>query len=434
MRYIINGPNVANGVVKISGAKNFSIKALVASVLNKGVTTYYNLPDNLDVHRTLGMLKYLGAKIESSGSSCKIDTSEIKNILDDDSNANMIIFLIGASLLHRFNFVKIPKNKGCPLGMRLDDFHIMAFNKFGILCSEEEGYYLLEKKSDLQGAKITLPYPSVGATETAIFLGIYAKGITIIDNAAIEPEICALIASLVAMGGCIYFESDRRIVIHGIEQLANDCRMEIHGDLLEAATWGVLAAITDGEITVTDVIPELIGSFLGIFNLMGGKVERVGMSSLRFSRNKEHVRKNVLLESGVFPALRTDLQPLLAAMASMSESITMIHETVYNNRVDYIESFKKFGIIATGFTDCFGNECRFHDKYVHSALVQKGQDLQAPKEPIPAMTIRNGMAEIILACASKGTTIIENVEVIERGYCNLFNKLKALNIDIQRVE
>jgi len=434
MRYIIEGPNVAYGTVRVSGAKNFSIKALVASVLNLGVTEYHNLPNNSDVERTLNMLRYLGAKISQNGEVCNVDTSQIRNVLDDDSNANMVIFLIGAALIHRFDFVKIPKNKGCPLGMRLDDFHIMIFNEFGISCAEKEGYYVLEKSRDLQGAKIVFPYPSVGATETAIFMGIYANGVTVIDNAAIEPEICALITQLVAIGACIYFESDRRIVIHGIKPFSGNSRVEIHGDLLEAATWGVMAAVTDGEITVTGVIPEQIGSFLGIFNLMGGRIERVGQDSIKFSKNHAHKRKNVLLESGVFPALRTDLQPLLATMATQSENITMIHETVYDNRVDYIESFKKFGAVATGFTDCFGNECRFHDKYVHSILVQKGQELRAPTEALKALTIRNGMAEIILASAAIGTTVIEKVEIIERGYCGLFNKLSGLGIKITKSE
>jgi len=107
---------------------------------------------------------------------------------------------------------------------------------------------------------------------------------------------------------------------------------------------------------------------------------------------------------------------------------------VYDNRVDYIESFKKFGAVATGFTDCFGNECRFHDKYVHSILVQKGQELRAPTEALKALTIRNGMAEIILASAAIGTTVIEKVEIIERGYCGLFNKLSGLGIKITKSE
>ncbi len=439
MRYIINGPSVAQGDIRVSGAKNFSIKALAASILNDGITEFHNLPDNLDVHKTIGMLKYLGVNVVFDDSKkCEISTKNIKNVLDDNSNANMIIFLLGAALIHKFDTVRIPKNKGCSLGRRADDFHIMSFEKFGVTCIENDDHYLLEKinnnssKSSLKGAYIDLPYSSVGATETALFLAVYAEGMSVINNAAIEPEVGALITALNSMGAAIFFESDRKIIIRGVPRINKHVRIDIHGDLLEAATWGILAAVTQGEITVSGFIPELMGSFFGIFNLMGGKFERVGMDSVKFSRNLEFEGGNVLLETGVFPALRTDLQPMLAALATVNNSTTVIHETVYDKRIDYIEAFKKFGVKAEQFYDCFGNECRFHNKHLHSAVINSAHDIDAPAEPIDAGTIRNGMAQIILACAANGKTVIENIEIVERGYCSLFDKLKSVGIDVLR--
>lgn len=435
MRYIIEGPYTARGEITISGAKNFSIKALAASLLQSGEIKYFNVPDNLDVHKTLGMLTQLGAHTEfdTITKTCTIHTKNAHNILEDSTHANMGIFLLGAALLHRFQHVRFPKNKGCPLGKRLDDFHIMAFEKFGAQCEFDEDGYTIRKYNSLKGCNISLPYPSVGATETILFLAVLADGVTTLHNAAIEPEIQALITMLTTMGAQIFYEEDRKLVIHGVDTLHADTHVQIHGDLLEACSWATLAAITKGEIIVNGVVPELIGSFLGIFNMMGGCVQRISETSLSFSKAEHFIAKNMMLETGVFPTLRTDLQPLLAALATTNKATTIIHETVYDNRVDYVDSFKQFGIDASNFDQCLGKECRFHHKNLkHCAIVNYAENISAPKYPITPRTIRNGMADILLACRAHGKTVIENVDVVERGYCNLFNKLHSVGINITR--
>ncbi len=438
MKYIIEGPARAVGSVKVSGAKNFSIKALAMSVLVKGKVYYKNIPNNLDVHKTLNMLKELGAIYEFNeiDKTCYVDTSNIKNSLESD-HANMIMFLLGAGVIHFFDKVSFSKNKGCPLGDRAIDFHVKAFEDFGAeyFFDEEKSLHVFTKKKDLQGCEIVLPFPSVGATETAIFLGVLSKGVTKIKNAAIEPEIQALVTALTTLGAIIYFEQDRTIIIHSVPYLKPKGVIEIHGDLLEAATWAILAAATNGSIEVSGFIPEMVGSFLGIFNLIGGSIQRIDEKTLLFSRSDNFYDcSNVLIETGVFPSLRTDLQPIIAALASLKYgSYFAVHETIYDNRVDYIDSFKKFGINGAYFENCFGSSCRFDNKSFHSAVIYASHEIYAPTQPVVAKTIRNGIAEMILAFCAKGTTVIEQVEVVERGYCSLLEKLQSFSLNVKKI-
>ena len=434
MTYIIRGKNQAFGEVEVSGAKNFSIKALAATLLCEDTVTLHNIPNNLDIKKTASMIISAGGEVEinSKNFTCKANSESISGIVSDSSSANMSTFLIGAALIHKHDTIKFPKPNGCPLGARKLDFHIEAFKKFGAECHELNGYFVINKQDSLKGCEVELNYPSVGATETALFLGVKAKGTTIIKNAAIEPEIKALITALVSMGAKIHFTNDRTIKIEGVEKLEGK-DIFIHPDLIETATWATLAAVTNGEITVHNTIPEMIGSFLGVFTALGGGFERISPTSMKFFR-KEKINKPVFVETGTFPQLRTDLQPLIATLAATNNSHTIIHETVYNDRLEYISDFKDFGIKIEGLSECLGSECRFSNKGIHSAIISGPNEIRSPKNPIEAKTIRSGMSAIILAAKSEGITIITNTEVIERGYCNLFEKLKKLSIKIEKQE
>lgn len=445
MKYIINGGVPARGTVRISGAKNFSVKALALSLLQNSEIEYANVPDNLDVFKTLSMLGSIGAQTEfdSYRKKCKVNVANVSNKLKDAANANMITYLIGAGLIHKFDLVHFPKPAGCGLGMRADDFHIMAFENFGVKCEVEENEYVLTKSAKLKACDIVLPYPSVGATETALFLAVKAEGITRIFNAAIEPEVNALVTAMVSMGAKIFWIGDRDIIVHGVDELSNHTKIEIHGDYLEAASWAVLAAATKGDITVEGVVPELIGSFLGIFTLLGGAMERLDHDKIRFY-SKDIIRAesndHIMIETGVFPKLRTDLQPMLAVLASVNNLKAIVHDTVYDSRVGYMETFKKFGIRTELTHECFDNNCRFHEdswgkKSMHSGIINgRADELTAPTEEIEATTIRSGMAEIILAAASKGRAIINKVELVERGYCSLVEKLKQVGVQIEYLD
>lgn len=432
--YKVSGGSSVDGTIRLSGAKNFSIKALAASLLVRGISHFSNLPNNSDVHKTLQMLSSLGVvfNFDSSTRTCSVDTSNLSNILSDSSNTNMTTFLIASALLRYFDFISFPKMKGCELGDRLNDFHILAFDKFGVDFFEQDGCYCIKKRGELIGACVELVYPSVGATETCIFLASISTGISIIKNVAIEPEVNALITLLIEMGADIYFESDRVLRIIGSIDFKPISNTFIHGDYLEAATWGVLAAITNGRIIVEGIVPELIGSFLGAFSMLGGEYKRISNDSIEFFKGS-YARSSVFLETGVYPMLRTDLQPLLAVMASLSpNSSTLIHETVYNNRLEYISDFNRFGCDLVGFKECLGNKCRYSCHYLHSLIIKGVSYIQAI-ESVEAKTIRSGAALVLLASVASGTTTISSMELVERGYCSFFDKLRSVGVDVERI-
>ncbi|WP_342261786.1 UDP-N-acetylglucosamine 1-carboxyvinyltransferase [Alphaproteobacteria bacterium endosymbiont of Tiliacea citrago] len=429
--YKIIGGKAISGRIRLSGAKNFSIKALAASLLVRGESFFSNLPNNLDVQKTLEMLKSIGVQCDFNveARECRVNTTNLKNILSDSSNTNMTTFLIASALLKYFDFISFPKMKGCNLGDRLTDFHVLAFNKFGISFYEEKDVYHIKKNKKMLGCEIELPYPSVGATETCLFLASISSGTSIIKNIAIEPEINALITLLIEMGVDVFYESDRSVRVIGDAVFNTISNGFIHGDYLEAATWAVLASITNGYIEVEGVIPELIGSFLGAYSMLGGEYKRISNDCIAFFKGK-NFRKSVFLETGVFPMLRTDLQPFLAVMAALSNgTTTIIHETVYNNRLDYIEDFNKFGCDLVGFNECIGNKCRYSCNYLHSVVIKGVKNIRSVKE-IKAKTVRSGMANLLLATVAKGETIISSIDIVERGYCSLFDKLKSIGVEI----
>lgn len=431
--YIVEGKNNICGSIRLSGAKNFSIKALAASLLARGRSFFSNVPNNLDIHKTLGMLKELGVIcfFDEENKECSLDTTFLTNSLSDSENANMTTFLIATALLKYFDTVFFPAMKGCDLGDRLIDFHQLAFEAFGVDFLKVESGYCIQKKREMVGVEFSLNYPSVGATETALFLAVISSGNSLIKNAAIEPEINALIALLTEMGANICFEGDRSIRVVSGRNLNSVENGFIHGDYLEAATWAILAAINDGEIVVEGVIPELIGSFLGAFTMLGGGYKRLSNDSLVFFKGRM-ANKTVFLETGVFPMLRTDLQPLLAVMAALAHSTTtLIHETVYNNRLNYIDDFNSFGCDLVGFNECLGNKCRYSCSYKHSAVIKGVLEVNAVKS-VQAKTVRSGAALVLLASVAKGVTEITSAEVFERGYCSFYEKLKMVGVSVKR--
>ena len=187
------------------------------------------------------------------------------------SGANRIPILLLGALLHRFREVSVPLLGGCRIGARRVDFHLQALKKFGAVVKETEEGFTAEAPQGLKGTQIRLPYPSVGATETCLFLSVLAKGRTLISNAAIEPEIEDLMTMLQSMGAIIFRSAGRDIRVEGVPKL-HGTRMHILGDRIEAASWASLACATDGEIIVRGVRPEILSTFLSYFQQIGGGV------------------------------------------------------------------------------------------------------------------------------------------------------------------
>jgi UDP-N-acetylglucosamine 1-carboxyvinyltransferase len=430
--YTIIGGQPVSGKVTCLGAKNFSTKAMVAAILGNSPTILTNMPDIGDTQITSEMLTAIGANISQIEEGIfKIDPRNISsaNIPFPDSGSNRIPILLLGALLHFFDEVHVPTLGGCDIGERKVNFHLNAIELFGGHVEVNSNELIATKSSKLKGTKIVLPYPSVGATETCLFLGVLANGKTVIENVAIEPEIMELITMLRSMGALIYTSSGRKIVIEGVDKLSGT-KMSILGDRIEAASWACLACASNGEITVDGIRPEILGNFFSFFQRVGGGIELISEKEIKFFRKSNLMP--AIIETDVYPGFSTDWQQVFAILLTQAEGVSVIHETVYENRFNYLHDLKKLGARYQLTNQCLGTPCRFADSnYEHSAIIIGKSKLHSDIENrVP--DLRAGLAYIIAAAISSGTTILSGIDYIERGYGNIVPRLSDLKLDIQR--
>lgn len=432
--YVITGGKPITGTVQILGAKNFATKAMVAAVLTDDVTTLLNAPAIGDIEITEELLRGIGVDVFRTGDEnsgiLKIDPESVKqNIIPlPDSGSNRIPILLMGALLHRFDQVSAPFVAGCNIGGRPVDFHLQAMRLFGAEVTITDTGYIAVKRNRLSACHYTLPYPSVGATESCILLGVLASGTTVISNCAQEPEIMALITMLNAMGARISFSMDRVLTIHGVDKLYGTV-YPIIGDRIEAASWAALAAATDGEVVVNGITPEILANFFGHFNAIGGGVEVLGKDSLRFY--KRQTLAPTSLETDVYPGFATDWQQPITALLTQANGVSVIHETVYENRFGYAAILNQLGANIQVVNYCLGGiRCRFagHD-HPHSAIISGKTQLQSEGLEIQIPDLRAGLAYIMAACIAKGTARITNIHLLERGYGDLAQRAPFLGID-----
>jgi UDP-N-acetylglucosamine 1-carboxyvinyltransferase len=432
--YRIKGGLPIRGEIECLGAKNFATKAMVAAILGETPTTLTNVPPIGDIQITTEMLNAIGATVTPVGEkTLHIDPSTIyqNEVPMADSGSNRVPILLLGALLHRFDSVSVPVLGGCKIGERKVDFHLEAIERFGGTVEIDEVGYHAYRHGPLKGAHIELPYPSVGATETCLYLGVLAEGQTIIDNAAIEPEIMELITMLRSMGAIIFTTPGRELRIEGVKKLKGT-RMAILGDRIEAASWASLACASDGDITVHGVRPETMGNFLSYYQQVGGGFELVGPNSTRFFRSS--LLKPAIIETDVYPGFSTDWQQPFAILLTQADGISVIHETVYENRFGYLEALDELGAKTQLTTKCLGGAtCRYkHKSYNHSAIIIGPTPFHAVGQ-IAIPDLRAGLAYVIAAAIAEGTTIVTGVNFLERGYGDIVPRLAAMNLNIERI-
>jgi len=434
LAYSIKGGQPVKGKIKCLGAKNFTTKAMVAALLGDTPTVLTNVPPIGDVTITKEMLTSIGVGVEfTTGGELAIDPSSmhISDVPVPHSGSNRIPILLLGTLLHRFDKVSVPFVGGDQIGARTVDFHLDAIRQFGGKVRKTPDGFIAERKGPLKGTHIKLPYPSVGATETCLYLGALAEGRTTISNAAIEPEIFELITMMRAMGAIIFTSSGREIRMEGVKQLAGT-HMKVLGDRIEAASWACLACASDGEITVEGIRPETLGNFLSYFQQAGGGVELVNSNTLRFFR-KEPLRP-AMIETDVYPGFSTDWQQPFAILLSQANGISIIHETVHENRFGYLKALDTLGAKTQLTTYCLGGTtCRYRESnFEHSAIIM-GPTLFTAVDEISTPDLRAGLAYVIAAAVARGTTMVTGIELLERGYGNIVPRLAAMNLNIERV-
>lgn len=436
IEYQITGGKPVVGEISCMGAKNLATKVMVASLLAFGKTTIYNVPHIGDVEITERMLHSMGVTTKWVDTNIvEIDSSTLNKASTNfpDSRTNRVPILLLSILLHKFNTVLVPVVGGDGIGRRKVDFHITAIENFGAQITLEGSCYCARTCDRLQACHITLPYPSVGATETCLFLGVLANGTSVIDNIAMEPEIGELITMLRSMGAIIFLSSDRRMIIKGVEKL-HCTSMHLIGDRIEAASWAALACASNGRIKVFGVTPFLLGNFLSHYVMVGGGFHILGDNVIEFYRAKTKLTPTIV-ETDVYPGFSTDWQQPFAALLTQADGFSVIHETVYEQRFGYLDILNKLGAKTQTVKECLGSlQCRYKGyDHPHSALIKGVTQLKAINEPILVPDIRAGLAYVIAATLAEGTSILHAVEQIERGYGNLQKKLQNTNLEIKRI-
>jgi UDP-N-acetylglucosamine 1-carboxyvinyltransferase len=435
----IKGGKPLSGKIVAGGAKNAMTKLLVASLLSDKKCTFYNVPNIGDVEITVNLCREIGSEItwDKEARILQIVTPELKStyVPQKYSGSNRIpILMIGALLGRTDQDIIVPAIGGDLIGSRPVDLHISSLQKLGARVEyremKREGAYFAQAHSGLKGAIITLNYPSVGATENTILAAIRAKGTTLIKNAAIEPEIIDLILFLQKLGANIMVDVDRTIRIQQSTQFY-EVEHTVLADRNEVASYAVAAISTKGRVFIEGAEHLHMIAFLNKVRDLGGGFE-VKKGGIEFFYEKE-LKGGIHLETDVHPGFMTDWQQPFVVLLTQAHGVSVVHETVYENRFGYTQTLKEMGADIEPFTQCLGGkQCRFASSDHHHSIVVKGPTpLKAKDISIP--DLRAGFAYVMAALLAPDTSTISSVDFLDRGYENLVEKLSSLGADITRV-
>ncbi|MFC1585636.1 UDP-N-acetylglucosamine 1-carboxyvinyltransferase [Fibrobacterota bacterium] len=432
--YIVKGGGHLRGEIEIRGAKNAVTKEMVASLLAEGEMVLGNVPEIGDVRITRQILEALGCRThyEQERSELRLDTGGLKTfkVPAEYSGINRIPILMAGPLLHRFKEARIPVMGGCDIGPRPVDFHISGLKALGADVSfDGQAYHFSAKR--LKGAKIELPFPSVGATENIMMAAVMAQGTTVIKNAAIEPEILDLALLLQSMGAIIAQEVDRTWIIQGVHEL-HPAAHQVINDRIEAASFAVSAIATRGDVYIKGAEQEHIQTFLNWLRKAGGEFE-ILPEGIRFF-GQDAAIKPIAAETAVHPGLMTDWQQPLAILLTLADGVSVIHETVYENRFGYVDALNKMGARIQLFRECLGGlPCRFrHSGHQHSCVITGPTRLKGAAIEIP--DLRAGFSYLVAAVMADGTSELSNAGYIERGYDRILDKFRSLGVNIEAVD
>lgn len=431
----IKGGTPLRGHVKAAGAKNAITKLLVASLLSDKRCRFYNVPNIGEVEVTVGLCQEIGmqAQWDREAGILEVVTKELRTsyIPQRFSGANRIpILMIGALLGRTDEDIIIPTVGGCPIGSRPVDFHIEALQKLGATIEyremKKEGAYFAHAHHGLRGTHITLPYPSVGATENTILASVTARGCTVIRNAAIEPEVVDLILFLQKLGAIITLDVDRTIRIQGTRSF-HEVEHTVIPDRIEAASWGMAAICSKGRVFVEGAQHLNMITFLNKIREVGGGFD-VKSNGIEFFYDGP-LQGGVHLETDVHPGFMTDWQQPFVVLLTQATGTSVVHETVYENRFGYTETLNEMGAEITVFKQCLGGkECRFAShSHSHSLIVKGATPLVGREITIP--DLRAGFAYVMAATISSGTTSITGLPFLNRGYEQILQKLCNLGVD-----
>ena len=416
------------GDVTVRGAKNAVSKHMVAAMLGDGPSTIGNAPDVGEVGITAGMLEHVGMAVERSGGDVTVVPAPVSDpsVGKAFTGLNRIPILMLGPLLHLAGEAFVPLVGGDPIGRRPVDFHVDALRAFGAeMTYAADG--IRARASRLVGARVELPYPSVGATETVLLAAVRAKGKTVIRNAAMEPEIVELALFLQRMGARISFAPDRRIVVEGVERLSG-ARTRLDGDRIEAFSYLVAGLVTRGEVRVHGCPQDRLVTAITTLTRMGAQFE---ITDDWIMASAPDGLRPAAVQTDTHPGFATDWQTPLMVLFTQAEGMSVLHETVYENRLAYVPALQSMGAEIEVYDTCLGGPaCRYHDTAaLHSAVVRGVSKLRGGDVTMP--DIRAGFSAVLAAAVAEGPSTLRGVHHIERGYHRPVEQFRMLGLALQ---
>ncbi len=409
------GANKLKGQIKISGSKNASLPIIAATLLSSKKIILKNLPKVRDIETMLTLLQSLGTKIKFSKNQTIIDNSNQKKKF---ASYNLVktmragILVLGP-LLAKHKSAKVSLPGGCAIGTRPVDIHLKALSKLGVKYKINQGYVIANAPKGLKGNKIRFSKISVGATENLIIAASFAKGTTVLSNCAVEPEILDLINFLNKLGCNIKWKSKRTIKIVGISKV-KETSYSVMFDRIEAGTYLIAAAVTEGNLKIKNVIPEIIKTEIDVLKKLGSKLT-IKKDEIQIIGNKKIT--NTIIKTAPYPGFPTDLQAQIMVLLCKANKNSIVREDIFENRFMHVAELNRMGakILIKG----------------NKAIV-KGNINFAPAE-LMATDLRASVSLILAALTAKGKSVINRIYHLDRGYENIEKKLKKVGAKIRRV-
>ena len=421
------------GDVYIRGSKNAVTKHMVAAVLGEGPSTIRQVPEVGDVAITADILRSLGVGVDHDEAAGTITVEPHDGVTTrvplSFSGLNRIPILLLGPLLHRTGEAFVPLVGGDPIGRRPVDFHIQALTALGAEIEvTDDG--VAAKASQLRGARIELPYPSVGATETVLLSASLAEGRTVLRNAATEPEVIELALFLQRMGARIEMSPGRKITIDGVESLKG-AETTLAGDRNEAFSYLVAGLVTGGEVRVHGCAQDRLVTAITTLHRMGATFD---ITDDYIQASAPNGLVSAAVQTDTHPGYMTDWQTPLVVLFTQADGMSVLHETVYEDRLVYVPALKQMGAEIELFSTCLGGEsCRFHDtNALHSAVVKGISKLRGAEVEVP--DVRAGFSSVIAAAIADGPSKITGIHHLERGYHRPLEQFAELGLAIEVVE
>jgi len=422
-KLIIEGGRPLHGRIAVSGAKNAALPLMAATLIAPGTHTLHNVPDLRDTRTMLKVLETMGARWQREGTTVRIDTGDLTGAeapYDLVKTMRASVLVLGP-LVARSGYARVSLPGGCAIGARPINLHLRGFEQLGVETKLSRGYVEAAAKKRLQGGVVYFDSPTVTGTENVLMASVTAEGTTVIKNAAREPEVGNLIDMLTNMGAQIEGKDSDRLTIKGVRSL-EAAETSIIPDRIEAGTYIIAVAATGGRVTIDACTPAHLPSLVEKIRNAGVHVETQDDAFIvdsPLSGANGHIVRSVDIRTMPYPGFPTDLQAQFMALMTMAEGISVIHETIFENRFMHVAELQRMGadIKIDGA----------------SAIVKGRKRSELCGAPVMATDLRASASLVIAGLAAQGTTEISRLYHLERGYENMVEKLRHLGAVITKV-